>query len=60
MKPQDRLTLLLDGTDLAGLSRCEHIDFLECIAWLIPGALDGPTLARIAAPVDDRGGLDLA
>jgi hypothetical protein len=27
---------------------------------LISGALDGPTLAWIAAPVDDHGGLDLA
>lgn len=33
MKPEDNLTLLLDGTDLVGLRRCEQIDFLGCVAW---------------------------
>lgn len=33
MKSEDHLTLLLDGTDLAGLSRYEGRAILERIAW---------------------------
>jgi hypothetical protein len=33
VEPEDSLTLLLDGTDLMGLGRCEHVDFLGRLVW---------------------------